>query len=123
MQEEEIRNPNDNWVAADNLFPMMLYRTGSAIQWDGRGTDTKIVADSTELATALATGWAEGADYAADAPVGEAKLLDKSAMDIKDELSGMELEDLETLKAEETDGKARKGVLAMIDAAIDGKLG
>lgn len=120
MDQVEIRNPNEDWVASDNVYPMMLYRAGSEIQWDGKGTDTKVVADSTEHATAIASGWAEGADYAA--AVEELATADKTAKEIEAGLADMSLEELEKLKVEETEGKARKGVLAMIDAAIDGNL-
>jgi hypothetical protein len=124
VDEVEIKNPNENWVASENVYPMMLYRAGNQMQWDGRGTDTLVVKDVKEHSTALGAGWLEGSDYgsAADTPETEKTLLDKTAKDIELELGAMTLDDLETLKAEETDGKARKGVLAMIDTAIDEKI-
>jgi hypothetical protein len=122
MEQVEIRNPNEDWIAADNVYPMMLYRAGDAFEWDGRKTDSLVVADSKEHATALATGWVEGADYAKAKPDDEKSLLEKTAKDIEAGLGDMTLEDLETLKAQETEGKARKGVLAMIDAALEEKL-
>jgi hypothetical protein len=124
MEEVEIRNPNEFWVAEDNVYPMMLYRKGDAFKWDGRGTDSLVVADSKEHATATAMGWLEGPAYgtSADEEETEKTLLDKTAKEIEGGLAEMSLEDLEALKADETAGKSRKGVLAMIDAALEEKL-
>lgn len=106
----------------DNFYPLTLYRDGSEIVWDGRGTDLLTVADKDEHDAALAEGWAEAADYLASDEPGEPSLLDGSAKDIKDALPDLSLEDLEALKAAETEGKTRSTVLAAIDAAIDAKL-
>jgi hypothetical protein len=123
MDQVEIKNPNENWVAADNVFPMMLYRAGTETVWDGRDTDIKVVSDSKEHATAIASGWYEGVDYAAlDDVVEEKDVLDRTAKEIEAGLADMSLEELAVLKTQETNGKARKGVLAMIEAALDEKL-
>lgn len=104
----------------DGEFPKSLYRSGREFVWDGRGTDTLTVADSAEQEQAEADGWAEAADYLAS--TGESTLLDNPAKDIEPALAELSLEALEGLKADETAGKSRKGVLAMIDAAIEAKL-
>jgi hypothetical protein len=46
------------------------------------------------------------------------KLLDGSADDVKTGLAGLSHDDLLKLRTAEKDGKARKGVLDMLDAAI-----
>jgi hypothetical protein len=122
MDQVEIKNPNENWVASDNIYPMMLYRAGTETIWDGRETDIKVVANSKDHATAIAAGWYEGVDYAALDDVVEIDTLDKTAKEIEAGLADMTLEDLEALKVKETDGKARKGVIAMIEAALEEKL-
>lgn len=103
-------------------YPLALYREGEgrdAFKWDGRMTEMLSVADSEEHESALADGWGDGADYLGGASL---SLLDHTAKDIAAVLPELTLEELEALKADETAGKARKGVLADIDEAIDAKL-
>lgn len=38
-------------------YPKMLYRDGTAFEWDGRALDTLIVDDAAGEAAALADGW------------------------------------------------------------------
>lgn len=105
----------------ENEFPLNLYKDGSGFDWDGRPTDSLIVADAEEHAAATEGGWLLADDYLASSP-SEKTGLDRNAADIIDELPGMALADLEQLKADETAGKTRKGLLAAIDAVIDEKL-
>lgn len=58
-----------------NEYPMMVYKGGTEIEWDGLMLDTRIVADADEAADAFADGWLAAADVtalhadeAADAP-------------------------------------------------------
>lgn len=104
----------------ENEFPKALYRTGSEFEWDGRGTDSLTVADAAEQEQAEADGWAEAADYLASES--GKTLLDKPAKDIEPALADLSLDELERLKADETAGKSRKGVLGLIDAEIEKKL-
>lgn len=106
---------------ADNFYPLTLYRDGDAFAWDGRGTDRLVVADKGEHDDALDAGWLEAADYLGSVKV-EATLLDGNAKEIAAALPGLSLEELEKLKAEETAGKTRKGVISLIETAIDEKL-
>lgn len=39
------------------MFPRMIYRDGTAIEWEGLSLDTLVVADEAELSVALADGW------------------------------------------------------------------
>lgn len=101
-------------------YPLMLYRAGDQFQWDGKATDSLIVDDGEAHDAALADGWKAAADYLVDEPSGS--LLDGTAKDIEAILPTLDIEALEALKADETAGKTRKGVMAAIDAAIDAKL-
>jgi len=95
----------------------------------GRGARTYAVAGAdseVEETRLLGEGWSltkeDGfGEKSADAP--EPSILDGNAKDIEAALPDLPLEELEILKAAETAGKTRKGVLAAIDAAIDAKLG
>lgn len=105
-------------------YPLALYREGdsrNAFKWDGRMTEMVAVDSAEEHEIALSDGWAEADAYLAggDAPL---SLLDATAKEIAAVLPELSLEELEALKADETAGKARKGVLADIDEAIDAKL-
>lgn len=105
-------------------YPLALYREGEgrdAFKWDGRMTEMLTVADSEEHEAALADGWSESADYLATEQQ-SLSLLDQNAAAIIQVLPELTLEELEALKADETAGKTRKGVLASIDEAIDAKL-
>lgn len=102
-------------------FPKMLYRDGTEFEWDGRPTDTLVVTDNAEFEAAIDDGWLIPRDYLGSTKA-EVSLLDKTAKDIEAELPNLDLDALEKLKADETDGKTRKGVLAAIEAAIDAKL-
>lgn len=62
-----------------NGFPLMLYRAGSALQWDGRGLDVLVVDDATALATARAGGWLTVADLMAPKPAAAAPRARKAA--------------------------------------------
>lgn len=101
-------------------FPKAVYRAGKDIVQDGVSLDYDTVANADEQAEALASGWYL---HPSEVPEkSEKTLLDKSAKDIKSALPDLSLADLEALKADETAGKSRSGVLADIDAAIDAKL-
>lgn len=113
---EDLPNPNDAIVSP--FYPLCLYKDGSQFEWDGRATDTLTVDDSEAHDAALAKGWLEAADYGKSEP----SSADRNAADIIASLPELALEALEKLKADETAGKARKGVLTAIDAAIDEKL-
>jgi hypothetical protein len=102
-------------------FPAAVYRDGSEFDWDGRPTDRRVVHNADELERALAEGWAPPCDYAASEPKA-GSLLDNSAKVIEAALPSLSLDELEKLKADEITGKTRKGVMAMIDAAIDQRL-
>lgn len=41
-------------------YPKMLFKTGTALEWDGGTFDTLIVADAAECEAAIADGWCEG---------------------------------------------------------------
>lgn len=109
-------------------YPKAIYRPGDEGEWDGVMMDFGTVADADDEAGALAKGWYlhpsqfPGSSAAEGGPSGEPTLLDKNARDIENALPGLSLEELEQLKADETAGKSRKGVLADIDAALDAKL-
>jgi hypothetical protein len=105
----------------DSIYPLVLYRDGDEFEWDGRGTDRTVVEDKDAHDAALTEGWAQAADYLASVPH-EESLLDGSAKDIAAALPDLSLEELEKLKADEQAGKTRKGVLSLIDTAIDEKL-
>ena len=47
----------------EGLYPLCLYRAGGQFQWDGRPTDTLIVADESGHFKALDDGWQEAPDY------------------------------------------------------------
>lgn len=102
-------------------YPMMLYRAGSAFSWDGKDTDSLIVADGDAHDEAAKDGWQTAADYLA-VETSTPSLLDGSAKEIEPALAALDLAALETLKADEQAGKTRKSVIALIDAAIDAKL-
>lgn len=105
-------------------YPLALYREGSgrdAFKWDGRMTEMHSVADSEEHEAALADGWSEAADYLATEQK-SLSLLDQNASAIAQVLPELTLDEMEALKADELAGKARNGVLASIDKAIDKKL-
>lgn len=106
----------------ESPYPLMLYRDGSDIEWDGRKVAIHTVADAEEHESAVADGWAEAADFLS-AEANDRSLLDHTAKEIEAALPSLDLEELETLKTAEKAGKTRKGVLAAIDAAIDAKLG
>ncbi len=103
-------------------FPKTLYRDGSEFVWDGRPTDTFTVESAEEQEIAEGEGWQEAADYAATGTPAEPTLLDKSAKDIEPELAALSIAELEKLKDDETAGKSRRGVLALIEAALEAKL-
>lgn len=103
-------------------YPLALYREGdsrNAFKWDGRMTEMVAVDSAEEHEIALSEGWREAAEYLAPSPL---SLLDATAKEISAVLPELTLDELEALKADETAGKARKGVLADIDTAIDAKL-
>lgn len=102
-------------------YPLMLYRNGDDIEWDGRKVGVRTVTDADDHETALADGWAEAADFL-NAEANDRSLLDCTAKEIEAALPSLDLEELETLKTAEEAGKTRKGVLASISAAIDAKL-
>lgn len=57
-------------------FPRMLYRPGTALQWEGHSVDWKIVDDAEEEAAALADGWnlsPDALDHDADGRKGGAR--------------------------------------------------
>lgn len=107
-------------------YPKSIYRPGDEGEWDGVKMDFGTVDSPEDEAGALAAGWFlhpsdfPDAERAADAPRGG--LLDKNARDIQNVLPSLSIEDLEKLKADETAGKNRTGVLRDIDAAINAKL-
>lgn len=49
-------------MSAEN-YPLTLYRAGTAFDWDGRLTDSRVVADSDEHSQAAGEGWKAVADY------------------------------------------------------------
>lgn len=102
-----------------DIYPLMLYRAGSAFCWDGKNTDSMVVEGPEQHEAALADGWQEAVAYLApdDEP-----LLALTAKEIEAALPSLSLEELEALKSDEAAGKSRKGVLADIDAAIDARL-
>lgn len=104
-----------------NLFPLMLYRVGSDFIWEGRSASSRIVANEGERKAAMADGWREAADFLAG-PAAHKTLLDENAKTIEARLPDLDLAALEKLLADEKAGKTRKGVLAMIEAAIDARL-
>lgn len=102
-----------------DIYPLMLYRAGSAFCWDGKETDSLVVDGADQHEAALSDGWQEAAAYLTDE---DEPLLLKTAKEIEVALPGLSLEELEALKSDEAAGKNRKGVLADIEAAIDAKL-
>lgn len=100
-----------------NEYPMMLYRDGTQFRWDGRGTDSLIVADLDDHALAEKDGWQVAADYLSDATPAKT-LLDGNAKDIEGALSELDADALKALRADEVRGKSRKSVIAAIDAEI-----
>lgn len=54
-------------------FPMMLYKSGSEIEWDGAKFNTIVVEDADALTVASDAGWLTAGDVAAAlaAPAGE----------------------------------------------------
>lgn len=103
-------------------YPLALYREGdspNAFKWDGRMTEMVAVESAEEHEIALSEGWAEASDYVGGSSL---SLLDHTAKEISEALPELTLDELEALKADEIAGKARKGVLASIDEAIDKKL-
>lgn len=105
----------------ESPYPLMLFRDGDDIDWDGRRVGIRIVADAEDHESAVADGWAEAADFL-NAEANDRSLLDLTAKEIEAALPALDLEELETLKAAEEAGKTRKGVLTAINAAIDAKL-
>lgn len=103
-----------------SIYPLALYRDGSDIEWDRRRVGFRIVTDADDHETALSEGWREADAYLSGAA--SLTLLDATAKEIAAVLPELTLDELEALKAAETAGKTRKGVLADIDAAIDAKL-
>lgn len=61
---------------ANSDYPMALYRAGTSFDWDGRQTDSRVVADENEHLQAADDGWQEPADYFAP-PVAKAKTKTK----------------------------------------------
>lgn len=104
-----------------DIYPLALYRDGSEFVWDGRDTDRLVVDGKSAHEAALADGWAEAADFLVSTPSAKS-ILDGNAKEIAEALPDLSLEDLEKLKADETAGKTRKGVLSLIETAIDEKL-
>lgn len=116
---DEILNPND--AIRSPFYPLVLYRDGSQFVWDGRATDSMTVGNADEHEEARSAGWVEGADYP-NAGKAQPNLLDLSAGKIADLLPTFNLEQLEAYREDEIAGKSRKGVLALLDIAIDEKL-
>jgi len=44
------------------MFPKMLYKDGTAFDWDGKGVDILTVSDEAEEQDALADGWRASRD-------------------------------------------------------------
>lgn len=107
-------------------YPRAIYRPGDEGEWDGVKMDFGTVVDADDEEAALSKGWYLHPSDFPGAGSGEASggptLLDKNAREIEVELPNLTLDELEALKAAETSGKTRKGVLADIDAAINAKL-
>lgn len=103
-------------------YPKMLYREGSGRPWDGRPTDRLVVRSADDEDRALAAGWKDANGYWAEAESAKS-LLDNNAKVIEAALPSLSLEELEKLKADEITGKTRKGVMAMLQAAIDERRG
>lgn len=49
----------------EGAYPLTLYRSGSAFDWDGRPTDSRVVIDEDEHLQAADEGWMEAAEYCA----------------------------------------------------------
>ena len=104
-------------------YPKHLFKSLGAFGSGNRTYDVAGAANEDEEADLVERGWCltkEAAWGLETAP--EKTLLDGSAKEIEAALPALELEELEALKAAETSGKTRKGVLAALDAAIDAKL-
>lgn len=103
-----------------NEYPRVLYRPGSQEEAHGVSVDLLNVGSDEERDAALADGWSLTPTDAAGEPAAPAPLtlLDSPVKDIAAVLPSLTGEELEALRADETAGKTRKGVLAAIDAAI-----
>lgn len=109
----------------ENEYPKAIYRPGDEGVWDGVSMDFGTVVDAEDEAAALDKGWfLSPADFPGDEdePAAEPSLLDKNAREIELALPDLSIDELEALKAAETAGKSRKGVLADIEAALEAKL-
>lgn len=103
-------------------YPLALYRAGTgraSFKWDGVQTEMLAVGDADAHEEASGEGWLDAEAYLA-APV--PPLIYRTAKEIAAALPELTLGELDQLKCEEMEGKARKGVLADIDEAIDAKL-
>lgn len=110
---------------SEGEYPKAIFRPGDEGVWDGVSMDFGTVTDADDEAAALDKGWyLSPADFpAAEAgAMAEPTLLDKNAREIETALPALSIDELEALKAAETAGKSRKGVMADIDAALEAKL-
>jgi hypothetical protein len=48
---------------SEGAYPLALYRSGTAFDWDGRPTDSCVVNDEDEHLQAADDGWRDAADY------------------------------------------------------------
>lgn len=108
--------------------PRMLYRPGTETRvWDKYDVDTLVV-DEAEAEQHLADGWHlrpgdwEDGEQKAAGQGGQPSLLDNPANVIVPALVEKPLEELEALLGAEQAGKARKGIIAAIQAEIDKRL-
>lgn len=113
-------------MSNEGEYPKAIYRPGDEGEWDGVKMDFGTVVDAADEEDALADGWFlhpkdfPEAAKAQEAPKGG--LLDQNARDIEKALPAMTIDELEQIKADETAGKSRSGVLRDIEKAIDAKL-
>ena len=127
---DQNANENAQWLA--NPYRLQEDDLGSVygVQWRQwpayKLIDPAQPQGPAQIADALAKGWfLHPSDFpSSDESSGTAEptLLDKTAREIEVALPGLSLDELGDLKAAETAGKSRKGVLADLEAAIDAKL-
>lgn len=82
-----------------NEYPLMMYRSGSQMKWDGGLWDTLVVIDVAEHESAIADGWMSPAEAYAKANQPEA-MQPPQLIESVDEISPPTREELET-KAKE----------------------
>jgi len=102
----------------------MLYRKrdGKNAEAFNLPLDTIIVADS-EIDDAMAEGWLHAAEAVAslDGPGPFASILDGSVAEIVTLFDQMTADELSQMRAAETNGKTRAGLITAIDKAIAAK--